>query len=146
MTSDVNEPNQTAYSPRKMRENERVSIEERVQRLYAQSGGPEKAAARIDELMKRHLLNGKDHGPRGRMETYEDVLKNMFQEDRSLRAVHHFMQKLQVMGMMFYQTRNQKMDAVSNALAERNRILEQKLSMFLDVMQKRAPETWEQSE
>ncbi|WP_144033123.1 hypothetical protein [Thermus oshimai] len=62
---------------------EKVSMEERIQAFYRQSGGP--LNPQIPKLIEKHLLYGKDHGPPGRKETLMDVFNRWMAEDPSVQ-------------------------------------------------------------
>ncbi len=66
-----------------------MNVEERIQAFYRQSGGP--LNERIPELIERHLLYGKDHGPPGRRETLEDAFMRWVFGERSVRLVAEYL-------------------------------------------------------
>jgi hypothetical protein len=63
-------------------ENEKMTMEERIEAFYRQSGGPHNS--RIPKLLERHLLYGKDHGMPGYKETFEDAIIDTLVGDASL--------------------------------------------------------------
>jgi len=71
-----------------------LSIEERIRAFYKQSGGP--LNPRIPELIERHLLYGKDHGPPGRRETLADAIMRWLMEDPSMRLVAEWYMRRQM--------------------------------------------------
>ncbi|MDI3328927.1 MAG: hypothetical protein QJR06_10260 [Alicyclobacillaceae bacterium] len=61
---------------------EKMTMEERIEAFYRQSGGPHNP--RIQELLQKHLLYGKDHGMPGYKETFEDAIIDVLVNDPSL--------------------------------------------------------------
>jgi hypothetical protein len=116
-------------------EQERVNIEERVRLLYAQSGGPEKVAKRIEELMRQHLLYGKDHGRKGTIETYSDAMDQLFTEDRSLNLLQSTFNKWRFMLTTLFHMQNDRMNRFLRALEDHNKIMEKKMDALIEALQ-----------
>jgi len=72
-------------------EPKRMSMEERIQAFYRQSGGPNNA--QIPELLEKHLLYGKDHGMDGYKETFEDAVMDTVLQDPSLLLLYERFQR-----------------------------------------------------
>ncbi|AXF56874.1 hypothetical protein [Salicibibacter kimchii] len=64
---------------------ENMSMQERIDYFYRQSGGP--GNPEIDRILKEHLLNGKDHGVTGRKEELKDAFTEVFLSDHSTRSI-----------------------------------------------------------
>lgn len=62
---------------------EKAEIAARIQALYERSGGPTKAAEKIEQVIQEHLKYGTDHGEAGRIETYDNVIRHFLNTDRS---------------------------------------------------------------
>jgi|GEM_PF-1032117 len=60
---------------------EQLTIEKRIEAFYRQSGGPNNPD--IPKILEKHLLYGRDHGPKGKRETLEDALRDMITQDYS---------------------------------------------------------------
>ncbi|SIS85489.1 hypothetical protein [Alicyclobacillus vulcanalis] len=60
---------------------ERLTMERRIEAFYRQSGGPNNPE--IPKILEKHLLYGRDHGPKGKRETLEDALRDMIAKDYS---------------------------------------------------------------
>jgi hypothetical protein len=121
-------------------EREPVNIEERVRQLYAQSGGPEKAAKRIEELMRQHLLYGKDHGRKGTIETYSDAIDQLFAEDRSLNLLQSTLNKWRFMLTTLFQMQNERMNRFLRALEDHNKIMEKKMDALIEALKEQKQE------
>ncbi|MDA8351907.1 MAG: hypothetical protein M0Z65_01670 [Firmicutes bacterium] len=72
-------------------EPKRMSMEERIQAFYRQSGGPNNP--QIPELLEKHLLYGKDHGMDGYKETFEDAVMDTVLQDPSLLLLYERFQR-----------------------------------------------------
>lgn len=68
-----------------MSENENMSMRERINYFYRQSGGP--GNPEIDRILEEHLKNGKDHGIPGRKEEPKDAFMEVFMNDHSMRPL-----------------------------------------------------------
>lgn len=64
-------------------EQEKKTMNERIQAFYRQSGGPNNA--QIGRIIEQHLLNGKDHGVPGKRETFKDAIMEVFLDDYSTK-------------------------------------------------------------
>ena len=63
-----------------------LSMEERIQAFYRQSGGPNNPD--IEKILSHHLKYGKDHGTPGVIETVKDAIRAVFLEDKSLKVLY----------------------------------------------------------
>lgn len=63
----------------------KMTMEERIQAFYRQSGGPNNPE--IDRILKQHLMHGKDHGIKGKIETVEDAIRDAFTDDKSTALI-----------------------------------------------------------
>lgn len=68
-----------------------ISMEKRIQAFYKQSGGPHNP--RIQRILEKHLLYGKDHGMAGYRETYEDAVMDTIINDPSLLLLYERIQR-----------------------------------------------------
>ena len=68
------------------REQERLTMQRRIEAFYQQSGGPN--SPEIDRFMDKHLRYGADHGDYGHMETVEDAFQDAVLEDKSLLTLY----------------------------------------------------------
>ncbi|MFC4767413.1 hypothetical protein [Effusibacillus consociatus] len=68
-----------------MTADKKMTMEERIQAFYKQSGGP--GNPDIERILEQHLLNGKDHGVKGKKETIMDALCDAFIEDKSTSLI-----------------------------------------------------------
>lgn len=60
-------------------------MQKRIEAFYRQSGGPNNP--QIAKLLEKHLLYGKDHGPKGKRETLEDALRDTIVQDYSNQII-----------------------------------------------------------
>ncbi|MDI9260376.1 hypothetical protein [Alicyclobacillus sendaiensis] len=60
---------------------EQLTMQKRIEAFYRQSGGPNNPD--IPKILEKHLLYGRDHGPKGKRETLEDALRDMIAQDYS---------------------------------------------------------------
>ncbi|QQK74599.1 hypothetical protein HUG15_02600 [Salicibibacter cibarius] len=65
--------------------NENMSMQERIDYFYRQSGGP--GNPEIERILKDHLLNGKDHGIPGQKEEPKDAFTEVFLSDHSTQPI-----------------------------------------------------------
>lgn len=72
-------------------EKEKLTMEQRMEAFYRQSGGPNND--RIAELLENHLLNAKDHGMPGYRETFEDGIMDVVLNDPSLLLLYERIQR-----------------------------------------------------
>lgn len=83
------DPGQLAASggspPLSRHDEEQLTMQKRIEAFYKQSGGPNNPE--IPKILERHLLYGKDHGPRGKRETLEDALRDMVAQDYSNQII-----------------------------------------------------------
>ena len=63
-------------------EQERLTMQQRIDAFYRQSGGPNNPE--IKKILEKHLLYGKDHGMPGYKETIEDAFIDTVVNDPSL--------------------------------------------------------------
>ncbi|OYD09636.1 hypothetical protein [Paludifilum halophilum] len=97
---------------------EKMTMEERIQAFYRQSGGPNNS--RIPQLMEKHLLYGKDHGMDGHRETFEDAVMDTVIQDPSLLLLFERFQRWRM---------SRKQDLKNNAELEKEiRQLQQEIS------------------
>ena len=66
-------------------EQEKMTMNERIEAFYRQSGGP--MNPEINKILEEHLRNGKDHGVKGRKETIKDAFAEVFLGDHSTQGV-----------------------------------------------------------
>ncbi|CAH0347392.1 hypothetical protein [Bacillus sp. CECT 9360] len=66
-------------------EQEKKTMNERIQAFYAQSGGPNNP--QISRIIEKHLLDGKDHGTPGKRETFRDAIRDVFLDDYSTKDI-----------------------------------------------------------
>ncbi|HET7522442.1 MAG TPA: hypothetical protein VFJ73_03860 [Bacillales bacterium] len=66
-------------------EHKKMTMNERIEAFYRQSGGP--GNPEIDRILEEHLLNGKDHGPKGRREEIKDAFTDVFLNDHSTQPI-----------------------------------------------------------
>ncbi|QIZ68668.1 hypothetical protein [Geobacillus subterraneus] len=66
-------------------EQELLTMSQRIEAFYRQSGGPRSPVIR--RLLERHLLYGKDHGIPGKREEFTDAFRDVFLQDHSTRAL-----------------------------------------------------------
>lgn len=64
---------------------EKMTMEERIQAFYRQSGGPNNPE--IERILENHLRYGKDHGIRGKIETIEDAIRDALTDDKSTSLI-----------------------------------------------------------
>lgn len=64
----------------------KLSMEERIQAFYQQSGGPQNPE--IDRILREHLKYGKDHGTSGVIETLKDAIRTALLQDKSLKILY----------------------------------------------------------
>ncbi len=74
-----------------MRDGEKLTMEQRTQAFYRQSGGP--GNPKIQEFLNNHLLYGKDHGPQGYRENIEDAFIDMVVSDSSMLVLFQRFQR-----------------------------------------------------
>ena len=72
---------------------ERLTMEQRIQAFYAQSGGP--GNPQITKFLDHHLRYGADHGVPGHKETVEDVFRDVVRKDKSLFTLHQLWMRRQ---------------------------------------------------
>jgi hypothetical protein len=72
---------------------ESLSMNERIQYFYKQSGGP--GNPEIKKVLDDHLRYGSDHGPRGHMQTIEDVFRDVVRGDKSLMTIYQLYMRRQ---------------------------------------------------
>jgi hypothetical protein len=72
-------------------DNEKMTMEQRIEAFYRQSGGPNND--RIPELLEKHLLHAKDHGMPGYRETFEDGIMDVVLNDPSLLLLYERIQR-----------------------------------------------------
>ncbi|HHY66984.1 MAG TPA: hypothetical protein GX517_07255 [Alicyclobacillus sp.] len=72
----------------------KMTMEARIEAFYRQSGGPHNP--RIDKLLQKHLLYGKDHGMPGYRETFADALMDVVLQDPSLLLLFERIQRSRV--------------------------------------------------
>lgn len=68
-----------------MDEQEKVTMSKRIQAFYEQSGGPNNP--KINQIIEKHLLYGKDHGTPGQRETLKDAFLEVFLDDHSTKGI-----------------------------------------------------------
>ncbi|WP_047154032.1 hypothetical protein [Aneurinibacillus tyrosinisolvens] len=68
-----------------MEKGKKMTMEERIQAFYKQSGGP--GNPDIERILEHHLLYGKDHGMKGKKETVQDALRDALTEDKSTSLI-----------------------------------------------------------
>jgi len=73
-------------------EQEKLLMSQRIEAFYRQSGGP--GSPVIDRILEEHLLNGKDHGVRGRKEEIKDAFLDVFLNDHSTRPIILWLMKM----------------------------------------------------
>lgn len=66
-------------------EQEKMTMSQRIDYFYRQSGGPDNP--QIKKILDEHLINGKDHGVRGRKEEVKDAFTEVFLNDHSTRPL-----------------------------------------------------------
>jgi|GEM_PF-5766727 len=113
------------------------SLEERVRLLYAQSGGPEQAAKKIEKLTQQHLLTGNDHGTPGQVETYQDVIEGIAGNDRSLAFLYNGLKQAQLQGNLLYRINDDRISSFIRSQEKRNVILERNLQELLELLKSR---------
>ncbi|GAB6876584.1 hypothetical protein [Thermaerobacter litoralis] len=69
----------------------RMTMEERIQAFFRQSGGPNNP--QIPKLVEKHLLYGKDHGIPGYRETFADAFIDAVVGDPSLLLIYERVQR-----------------------------------------------------
>jgi hypothetical protein len=72
---------------------EKLTMEQRIQAFYAQSGGP--GNPQIKKFLDHHLRYGADHGVPGHIETVEDVFRSVVRKDKSLFTLHQLWMRRQ---------------------------------------------------
>jgi hypothetical protein len=72
-------------------ENEKMTMEQRIEAFYRQSGGPHNS--QIPKLLEKHLLYGKDHGMPGYKENFEDGIMDVVLNDPSLLLLYERIQR-----------------------------------------------------
>src|SRR5690606_39890918 len=72
-------------------DNEKMTMEQRIEAFYRQSGGPNND--RIPELLEKHILHAKDHGMPGYRETFEDGIMDVVLNDPSLLLLYERIQR-----------------------------------------------------
>lgn len=75
-------------------EQEQLTMQQRIQEFYRQSGGP--GNPEIARIIDEHLKYGKDHGVKGKKENIKDAFTEVFLNDRSTRPVVLGLMKLQM--------------------------------------------------
>ncbi|AXF56883.1 hypothetical protein [Salicibibacter kimchii] len=75
-----------------MSETEKMSMQERINYFYRQSGGP--GNPDIDRILNEHLKNGKDHGIPGRKEEPKDAFIEVFMNDHSTKPIAMWLLKM----------------------------------------------------
>lgn len=73
-------------------EREKMTMNERIEAFYRQSGGP--MNPEVDKILEKHLMYGKDHGVHGRKETVKDAFMEVFLDDHSTRGIALGLMKL----------------------------------------------------
>lgn len=68
-----------------MTEDEKLTMKQRIDAFYRQSGGP--GNPEIARILNEHLLYGKDHGVRGKREDVRDAFTEVFLSDRSTQPI-----------------------------------------------------------
>jgi len=72
-------------APLSRSDEERLTMHKRMEAFYRQSGGPNNPE--IAKILEKHLLYGKDHGPKGKRETLEDALRDTIIQDYSNQII-----------------------------------------------------------
>ncbi|MFA8438415.1 hypothetical protein [Pueribacillus sp. YX66] len=75
-------------------EQEQLTMQQRIQAFYRQSGGP--GNPEIARIIDEHLKYGKDHGVKGKKENIKDAFTEVFLNDRSTKPVVLALMKLQM--------------------------------------------------
>lgn len=75
-------------------EQEQLTMQQRIQAFYQQSGGP--GNPEIDRIIEEHLKYGKDHGVKGKKETITDAFTEVFLNDRSTKPIVLGLMRLQM--------------------------------------------------
>ncbi|HEX7065136.1 MAG TPA: hypothetical protein VF199_08745 [Bacillales bacterium] len=66
-------------------EQEKLTMNQRIEAFYRQSGGP--MNPEIGKILEDHLMNGKDHGVPGKKETIKDAFAEVFLDDHSTKGI-----------------------------------------------------------
>ncbi|PTQ56357.1 MAG: hypothetical protein BSOLF_0292 [Candidatus Carbobacillus altaicus] len=105
-----------------MKENQKMTMGERIQAFYLQSGGPNNE--KINKLLEKHLLYGKDHGAKGYKETFEDAFMETVLNDPSLLLMYQHLQRWRAKKMK----QNERGEEELHRLIERLKALEVELT------------------
>ncbi len=106
----------------------KMSMEERIQAFYRQSGGPHNS--QISGLLEKHLLYGEDHGMDGYKETFEDAVMDTLIGDPSLLLLYERYQRWKL---------NRKQEAANIAgLEERIKQLENEIRELRELLSKKS--------
>lgn len=73
-------------------EHEKLTMSQRIDAFYRQSGGP--GNPEIARILEEHLINGKDHGARGKKEEMKDVFTEVFLGDHSTQPLVLWMMRM----------------------------------------------------
>lgn len=73
---------------------ERLTMQQRIDEFYRQSGGPNNP--KIKQVLEHHLLYGKDHGAPGRKETVMDALTDTVVGDPMLLMLVQYLNNRRV--------------------------------------------------
>jgi hypothetical protein len=81
-------------SPLDREEQERLTMQARIEAFFKQSGGPNNP--QIKKVLERHLLFAKDHGPPGKKETIEDAFIDTIIKDPSNLVIMQWLQRVRM--------------------------------------------------